>query len=350
MRLLSPTPWILVIFLAISTVFAYQNRPETGQQDQARQDKYVLWTDPGDVQALHFRYGSGGPENQPQAPFRFIEEDLSGTSPKITVEDGRGETWNVKWGSEARPSTFCSRLVWACGYFVQPEYFVKRGRIDGVRDLKRADSHVSDNGSFENARFQLRGDAPEYLSGFHWTWTNNPFVGTPEMQGMKILLLLVSNWDTKKSNLGIFVDDRTGAPRYLYANVDWGASLGKWGNLLTWSRGDCEGFADQTPDFLKRNSDGSLDWGFNGKHREDIISDITVSDIRWLLQFLGKITDDQIRTGLAASGNPPRDVECYARSIRQRIRQLQRVAGEVPSDGSATIDDQTQSDDQRHDR
>jgi hypothetical protein len=317
---------VLTIFLAISTAFAYQNELENGQIEQSPQDKFVLWVDPGDVKSLDFRYGVGGPENQPEPPFRFIEEDLSGTNPKINVTDERGVAWNVKWGSEAAPSAFCTRLMWACGYFVQPEYFLKSGHIEGAHDLKRAKSHISADGSFVNARFQLRSDSPEYLDGYQWTWTDNPFQGKREIQGLKILSLLVSNWDTKQSNLAMFLDDRTGTPRYHYAIVDWGATLGKWGNLLTWSRGDCKGFAKQTPEFVKLDQNGSLQWGFNGKNRDEMTSDITVEDIRWLLQYLGAITDEQIRTGLVASGHAPEDVNCYAQALRNRIQQLQQIA------------------------
>jgi hypothetical protein len=221
---------------------------------------------------------------------------------------------------------FCTRLLWACGYYVEPEYFLKSGRIEGVRDLTRAKSHIADDGSFVNARFQLRSDSPEYLDGYHWTWTENPFVRTREIQGLKILSQLVSNWDTKDSNMSLFLDDRRGTRRYFYAIADWGATLGRWGNLLTWSRDDCKGFADQTPYFVKRANDGSLQWGFNGKNREEITSDITVDDIRWLLQYLGEINDDQIRTGLVASGNTPEDVNCYSQALRSRIQQLEQIA------------------------
>jgi hypothetical protein len=326
MRRLRQSQLALVLFLAISALFAHESGLTTLGNQQFTPDRFVLWADPGDVNSLDFRHGVGGAENQPEPPFHFIEEDLAGTSPKVFVKDGRGSTWNVKWGSEARPSAFCTRLMWACGYIVQPEYFLKSGQIEGARDLKRAKSHISDDGSFVNARFQLRSDAPEYLEGHEWTWTNNPFLGTAEIEGLKILSLLVSNWDTKDSNLGMFLDNRSGTSLYYYSIMDWGGTLGKWGNLLTWSRGDCQGFAVQTPDFVKRAKDGSLQWGFNGKNREELTSGITGEDIRWLLQYLGQITDEQIRTGLIATGHTAKDVNCYTRALRSRIRQLEQVA------------------------
>src|SRR5881296_1890464 len=138
----------------------------------------ILWTDPGDVASLDFQYGIGGTEGQPQPPFRFLNEDSSGSSPKVNVSDGGGRRWNVKWGPEANPGTFCSRLLWACGYFAETEYFLAHGRIEGAHGLKRAGSRISDDGSFEDARFQLRKASPKYLEGYSWAWPNNPFSGT----------------------------------------------------------------------------------------------------------------------------------------------------------------------------
>jgi len=74
---------------------------------------------------------------------------------------------------------------------------------------------------------------------------------------------------------------------------------------LTWTKWDCSGFAKQTPDFVKGVVNGSLQWGFNGKNQREVTSDITVQDVQWLLQYLGRVTDAQIRIGLLASGAAP---------------------------------------------
>jgi hypothetical protein len=330
----------LAIFTAIASLVAHQKGDK--KNEHLPPGKSILWVDPGDASLIDFEHGVGGSELQPQAPFRFIDEDMSGTHAKINATDARGALWNIKWGSEATPSTFCTRLVWACGYFVEPEYFVARGRIEGVHGLKRAKSRVAKDGSFVDARFQLRSGSATFLDDYSWTWTSNPFVRTPQLQGLKILMLLVSNWDAKDardraygrmdSNLAIFADDSTGERHYIYAQDDWGGTLGKWGNQFTWNRGDCKGFAEQTRDFVKVVEDGKLRWAFNGKHRKDMTADITVYDVQWLLQFLGRITDAQIRRGLEASGATPDELECYAKSLRQRIEQLQLAAAQVPAE------------------
>src|SRR5205809_7220815 len=187
----------------------------------------ILWTDTGYVASLDFQYGIGGTEGQPQPPFRFLNEDSSGSSPKVNVSDGGGRRWNVKWGPEANPGTFCTRLLWACGYFAETEYFIARGRIDGAHDLTLAHPFIAKDCIFEKYRYQLRKDSPKHLKSEHWTWTKNPFVGTPQLKGLKILLLLVSNWDTKEANLSICEDDSTGDPRSFYADHHWTASLAK---------------------------------------------------------------------------------------------------------------------------
>jgi hypothetical protein len=45
-----------------------------------------------------------------------------------------------------------------------------------------------------------------------------------------------------------------------------------------------------------------------------------VADVQWLMQYLGKITDAQLRLGLEASGSSPEETASYARSLRQRIQ------------------------------
>jgi hypothetical protein len=331
----------LIIFVTISSVFSTQGSHKKTYLGNLPPGEKVLWTNPGDVSSLDFTYGVGGPEGQPRPPFRFVDEDMSGTIAKVNVIDSRGTNWNVKWGPEARASTFCSRLLWACGYVAETEYFLARGRIEGTHGLKRASSRISDDGSFKNARFQLRKTSPKFLEGYSWSWPDNPFSGTRELQGLKILVLLVSNWDTKdardaqekrgkleNTNLAIFEDNSSGQPRYFYSDVDWGASMGRWGGKLSWSKWDCVGFADQTRDFVKGVENGELKWGFDGKHRKDMTRGITVDDVRWLLQYLGKISDVQLQRGLMASGSDSDKTECYTEALRERIQQLQRAVTE----------------------
>lgn len=300
----------------------------------------ILWQDPGNVEELDFIDGAGGPAQRPQPPFQFIEEDMSGTSPKVKVKDASGATWSVKWGEESKPSVFATRLVWACGYTVEIEYLVTRGQILGARALKRAAAVIQGDGYFSDARFQLRSDHPRFLKDHNWAWASNPFLGTPQLNGLKVLVMLLSNWDTKDardltgagpqgkadSNLAIFQDADQSPPRYLYFISDWGASMGKWGCVSSRTKWDCTGYAAQTPDLVQGVANGVVRWGYSGKHNEDIVKGIRVTDVQWLMHYLGRVTDNQLRRGLAASGAAPEQMDLYLRAIRQRIGELQAIA------------------------
>ena len=61
----------------------------------------------------------------------------------------------VKFGEEAKPENFASRIAWAAGYIVRPSYYVASGTLQGVTSLKRAAKFVDSEGRFRDARFQL---------------------------------------------------------------------------------------------------------------------------------------------------------------------------------------------------
>jgi hypothetical protein len=44
------------------------------------------------------------------------------------------------------------------------------------------------------------------------------------------------------------------------------------------------------------------------------------------MQYLGSVSDAQIRAGLRASGADRHEVECFTGALRARIRQMQRIA------------------------
>src|SRR5262249_39247738 len=152
---------------------------------------------PGPVERLDFAAGPGGRVHAPQGPYTFIEEIKSGTRAKVKVRDARGSIWSVKWGREVKAETFASRLAWAAGYFTLPSYFVTSGRIEGVTDAGRAAERLASDGSFTDAHFQAW--EPNFLKGRNWAWNYNPFIGSKELQGLKIIVMLTSNWGTPRT-------------------------------------------------------------------------------------------------------------------------------------------------------
>ena len=292
----------------------------------------LLWHDPGNVESLNFHWGPGGHSREPAPPFRFVRENLAGSSPKVQVTDAHGRLWSVKWGPEVQADSFASRIAWACGYFVEPEFYVTRGHIHELGRLARAKNSVTPDGRFVNARFQLWDKRYKFLEQPTWSWVNNPFLGTRELDGLKVILMLVSDWDNKDSrdiardsNTGI-LQPTFGPPRWLYFIADWGASMGKWGRIYARDKWDCTGFTGQTPNFVKGVHNGMLVWGYHGQHTGDALNGIPVEHVRWLLRYLGRITDHQLMQGLKASGAAHLEAECFTHALRDRIEQLRYIA------------------------
>jgi hypothetical protein len=294
----------------------------------------VIWNDPGVVERLDFEAGPGGRARAPREPFQFLEEDLEGTNPKVKVRDALGAIWSVKWGDEVHSDIFASRIAWAAGYVVQPMHFVASGTIQNARDLKRLKCCIGPDGSFKSARFQLRDPRLRFMENDDWTWSFNPFVGTRELNGLKVIMMLTSNWDNKDardadrgSNTGIFEDSLGGRSRYSYFVADWGGSMGKWGGVFGREKWHSQGFASQTPDFIKKVEGEKITWGYRGQHTSDTTDGITLSDVQWILQYVGRISDEQLRAGLRASGATPSEVEVFTSAIRARIDQMRAVIG-----------------------
>jgi hypothetical protein len=278
--------------------------------------------------------GPGGCDHQPVPPFHFLKTEKEGSTPKVEVRDARERIWSVKFGAEATPECFGSRFLMALGYFAEPTYCLANIRIAGPAQLPRGVRRaMRPDGTFPVARFQLRDQKEmQFLPQCSWSWTNNPFLGTHELAGLKIVMMLLSNWDTKDarssdgSNNGVFLSTWEGKPVLLYSTFDWGGSMGAWGGVLRRNQNDCPGFAADTPNFIKDSGTGEIRWGYSGKSSEAMKSGVTRSDVRWLLSYLGRMTPDQLTVGLTASGASRRQAACWTSSLMERIRQLRMAA------------------------
>ena len=299
---------------------------------------HLIWRRPAASAAEILRYGPAGRDKQPQPPFRFEEEDLGGTNPKIKIRDAAGAFWIVKWGEEVHSEAFASRLAACAGYFVRTAVYAFEGRIDGVGDLQRAKDSVDSSGQFNDAVMKLIELDRPYAEGVNWSWTNNPFLSSQEdlvrLNGLKMVLMLTSNWDNKDGsqqyngvNTAIYEEKRGGAGAHLYAFDDWGATMGRWGGLMDRSKWDAAGFQDQTAEFvLGVDTDGYVEWGFDGKSASDLKSGIRPADVAALLEYLGGIAREDLQAGLEVCGATPEEDIMFSGAVLKRLDQLKTVA------------------------
>jgi hypothetical protein len=291
-----------------------------------------IWQDPGDMAALNLLYGAGGKAlaPDPAGTFTFVTEDAAGTSPKFVVTDGQGVEWKVKLGPETKPETSATRFLWAAGYFVDEDYYLAEFTVKGLPVLKRGQTFVSPGGVVHGARLELKRTAVKKLG--EWDWFDNPFLGQRELNGLRVMMSLVNNWDLKPINNSIYVVD--GERHYLVSDV--GATFGKTGNALTRTKGVTRDY--ERSNFVAKDTPESIDfvmhsrpfflsifWVKNYRFRtrmETITKHIPRADARWLGQRLSLLTDDQIRDGFRAGGYGAGDVEVLTRTLRARIAAL----------------------------
>ena|SRR5215831_3890261 len=308
-----------------------QPKADKAEKKEKKKDKAdngearpVLWQEPTDLESRDLFNGAGGADGapDPKGKFTFIQRSKSGTSEKIHVDDDRGRKWQVKFGAEAKPSPAASRIVWALGYHVDTDYFVKRAHIEG-------------RGGFDvwDVRFKRRDDG--FKEQGVWSWHSNPFSGTRELQGLKVLMVLLNNWDLKEENNKIVQPSKkSGGDRseLIYYVSDLGATLGKTGsafrkipgfqNAPAGTKGDPVGYTDQV--FIQKVSGGQVIFNYKGKDPK-ALEGITVENARWIGNLAGRLSDKQLSDAFRASGFTDQEVTTYVRTFRARVNELKNL-------------------------
>lgn len=298
----------LILTLSLST-YGF-----VGAKDKKRavEGKPVLWHGQADVASLNMLLGPGGEAMKPDlSKVTFIKEDTSGSNKKYRVKDARGREWVAKLGKEAQAETAATRFVWAAGYPTEVNYLVPSLTIEG-------------KGTFENVKLEARPEGEQRLD--IWSWDNNPFVGKPEFQGLKALMVLLENWDIKDDNNKIIAvrNEATGETELRYIISDLGATFGKTGNFISRSRNKPEDFVEAR--FIKGVRNNVVDFDYSGK-RQNIFNDITVEHARWIGERLAKLSDQQIGDAFRAANYSAEQVEMLTKALRARINELVSIQG-----------------------
>jgi len=305
----------------------------------------AIWHDRGDAAALDLATGPGGTDREPGSDFTFVKESTSGTSPKFDVVDERGIRWKVKLGEEARSESAASRLLWAAGYTVDEDYYRPQIRVRGLPRLARGGQFVTQGDTVTGAR--LERDSPGGDSTT-WDWYDNPFVGTREFNGLKVMMALVNNWDLKAINNSA---TGTSTGRGQYGVADLGATFGRTGNSLNRSKGILKDYSDTS--FIDKVTPTDVDFRMESRpffltvfalrnyrfrtRMASVVKHVPIADARWIGDRLGELSAAQISDAFRAAGFSPGDVDAYTRVILRRIAALESLGDGVPAAPAAAV-------------
>lgn len=318
-----------------------QEQPEKQDNDQpvsgARIHNPTLWHDPGNIASLDLFYGQGGSKGMPVAPFIFESEDHHGTNPKFDVRDAAGKKWRVKLGEEVRPEVVASRLLWATGFYVNDDYVLTTADVQNLH-ISRGAGMVK-NGRLAEARFARKPPGQKKIG--IWKWKENPFVGTREFNGLRVMMAVMNSWDLKDINNAVFEDSRSGRDLFLMSDV--GATFGT--NGLSWtnarSKGNVGSFKDSK--FISKTTGTTVSFGTpkppaarlleafvvpelkDYARRADmrwIGEDIPRQDARWMASLLKQLSHQQLVDAFRAGHFPPGDIDAYVDVVESRIQEL----------------------------
>lgn len=325
----------IIVLFAFSFAVTTSACAHDGDDSALQPPTAVLWHDPGDIASRNLLYGSGGDNDQPHPPVSFVEEDTKGTNPKFDVRDQDDKKWKVKLGVEARPETVAARLLWAVGYFTDEDYFLPELEVSNLPShLQRGEKLVKHGDEVDNVRLKRHIKGTEKTR--EWHWRRNPFTGTRELNGLRVMMALMNNWDLKDENNAIEEEKETG--RQFYVVTDLGASFGTIRFKFEAGRGkgrlkdyrESKFITKVRPDYVDFSVPASRDL-FGIFDPRDFISRLRLrwigkhiprADAKWIGGLLGQLKPAQIEDAFRAAGYSQNDIDSFSAVVEKRIAQL----------------------------
>ena len=303
---------LLALMLALPFAANGQDTKEKKDKKDKKEltGKPVMWKDPTNLESRNLILGAGGEEMKPDiSRVTFIEQKSGGYSTKYRVKDAKGNEWIAKVGKEAQTDTAANRLLWALGYETEIAYLIPHLKIEG-------------KGEYDNVRLEARPASVKRAG--NWMWENNPFKESPEFRGLKILMVMLNNWDMKDDNNEILAmrGDTTGEDELRYIISDLGATFGKTGGVFSRSRNDVPDYVKA--EFIKKVNGDVIDFSYSGKNQK-LFDGLTVADARWLNNLLKRLSDDQIKDAFRSANYSAEDVDLLAGALRERINALAKL-------------------------
>ena len=303
---------LFALFMSAGIAVNAQDKDKPKKPEIVYNGPAVMWRAPNDIATRNLLIGAGGEAMKPDlSRVTFVEVKTGGWSTKYRVKDGKGKEWVAKLSKEAQPETAANRLLWAIGYETEIAHLVPDLTIEG-------------KGTFKNVKLEARPDDVK-RAGF-WLWASNPFVGKPEFQGLKIMMVLFNNWDMKDDNNAILAVKGVANSERRFIVSDLGATFGKTGGIISRSRNKPSDYVKS--DFVKAVRGNLIDFSYSGKNGK-LFEDITINDARWLAGWLQKLSDEQIKDAFRAANYTPDEVNQLAAAVRARINALANPASAV---------------------
>lgn len=267
-----------------------------------------MW-EPVNIATRDLYHGPGGTRMKPDLrKITLIRKETSGNNLKYRIKDGSGREWVAKIADESQPETVAVRLLWGIGYKTEVNYLVPQLTIPGKK-------------TYKNVRLEAR-PANVTREG-RWDWEENPFTGSRELDGLKVMMALINNWDLKNDNTVVLV---TGG-RKEYVISDLGAAFGK---LSPTSKPILTRFGRSVnnPNHFARSSfvkgvtpEGHIDLAYKGK-QERLMDGIKFENARWLAGLLRQLSDKQISDAFRAANYSPAEVRLLTDAVKKRIADL----------------------------
>lgn len=310
--------WLSLLLLLLTVPFSVAAQDKDKDKDKKEKKVYtgtpVMWHAPEDIEQRNLLLGAGGDEMKPDiSRITYIEDKTGGYSKKYRVKDAKGNEWIAKIGKEAQSDTAANRLLWALGYETEIAYLIPKLKIEG-------------KGEFENVRLEGRPKTVKRTG--NWMWENNPFMDKPEFKGLKILMVMINNWDMKDDNNEILAmrGDTTGEGELRYIISDLGGSFGKTGGFFSRTRNEPGDY--QKSEFIKKVNGDVIDFNYGGKNQK-LFENLTVADAQWLANWFKRLSDDQLKDAFRAANYTPEEVDTLAAAVRNRANALANPAGTV---------------------
>jgi hypothetical protein len=276
------------------------------------------------------------------APFRFLDEDFDGDSPKFFVADAAGTRWQVKLGPEAQVETVAVRIVTAVGFFAEETYLLRDPPIDGIARLRRGREFLTPSGAVHHARFEARRETVQRAET--WDWGRNPFVGSVEFDALRTMMVLFNNYDARTDNNRILVVHDRGLDERRYVVADLGASFGQVGGMGgTRTKNDPDGYRRSpfiervegdhvrfayrtTPEGWARTLFVVNPWYVAGERKKGRdLQAVPIPAARWLAGRLAPLMPTAVRTAFEEAGYSAEATAGFMETLTRRINQLSRL-------------------------